>query len=90
MPKHPVTIDDLFQIKLVSDSQISPDGKTIAFVQTTPDLEDDKYHSLSARAKIARRAGHPMGNLSRSFRIATRRRKTNCISFRLPEAKPAA
>jgi dipeptidyl aminopeptidase/acylaminoacyl peptidase len=29
----------------VSDPQISPDGKTIAFVQTTPDLEGDKYRS---------------------------------------------
>jgi len=45
MPKHLIAIDDLFQIKLVSDPQISPDGKTIAFVQTTPDLESDKYHS---------------------------------------------
>lgn len=43
MPKHPITIDDLFNIKLVSDAQISPDGKTVAFVLTTPDLEGDKY-----------------------------------------------
>ena len=43
MLKHPITIDDLFKIKLVSDPQISPDGKTVAFVLTTPDLEGDKY-----------------------------------------------
>ncbi|MEW5720803.1 MAG: S9 family peptidase, partial [Chloroflexota bacterium] len=43
MTRKPITIDTLFQIKLVSDPQISPDGKTIAFVQTTPDLEGDKY-----------------------------------------------
>jgi dipeptidyl aminopeptidase/acylaminoacyl peptidase len=43
MPKHPITIDDLFNIKLVSDPQISPDGKTIVFVLTTPDLAGDKY-----------------------------------------------
>jgi len=41
--KHPITIDDLFKIKLASDPQISPDGKTVAFVLTTPDLEGDKY-----------------------------------------------
>ncbi len=43
MSKHPITIDDLFNIKLVSDPQLSPDGKTIAFVLTTPDLPGDKY-----------------------------------------------
>ncbi|MBI5029822.1 MAG: S9 family peptidase [Chloroflexi bacterium] len=43
MSKHPIAIDDLFKIKLVSDAQISPDGKTVAFVLTTPDLEGDKY-----------------------------------------------
>ncbi len=45
MPKRSITIDDLFKIKLVSDPQISPDGKTIAFVLTTPDLESDKSHT---------------------------------------------
>ena len=43
MSKHPITIDDLFKIKLASDPQISPDGKTVAFVLTTPDLDGDKY-----------------------------------------------
>lgn len=42
MPKHPITIDDLFKIKLAADPQISPDGKTVAFVLTTPDLEGNK------------------------------------------------
>jgi dipeptidyl aminopeptidase/acylaminoacyl peptidase len=45
MPKRSITIDDLFKIQLVSDPQISPDGKTIAFVQTRPDLEGDQYRS---------------------------------------------
>ena len=45
MSKRPITIDDLFKIKLVGDPQISPDGKTISFVLTTPDLEKDKYDS---------------------------------------------
>ncbi len=43
MSKRPITIDDLFQIKLVSDPQISPDGKMVAFTLTTPNLESDKY-----------------------------------------------
>ncbi len=45
MPKRPITIDDLFKIKLLGDPQIAPDGKTIAFVQTTTDFEKDKYVS---------------------------------------------
>ncbi len=45
MSKRTITIDDLFKIKLLSDPQVSPDGKTIAFVQTTGDIESDKYLS---------------------------------------------
>ncbi len=45
MPKRPITIDDLFKIKLLGDPQISPDGKAIAFVQSALDLENDQYHS---------------------------------------------
>jgi dipeptidyl aminopeptidase/acylaminoacyl peptidase len=45
MAKRSITVDDLFNLKLIFDPQISPDGKTIAFVLTTPDLNGDKYHS---------------------------------------------
>jgi dipeptidyl aminopeptidase/acylaminoacyl peptidase len=45
MTRRPITIDDLFNIKLVSDPQLAPDGKTIAFTLTTPDLQGDKYAS---------------------------------------------
>ncbi|MDE3090862.1 MAG: PD40 domain-containing protein, partial [Chloroflexota bacterium] len=45
MSKRPIAVDDLFNMKLVSDPQISSDGKTIAFVQTRLDLEENKYRS---------------------------------------------
>src|SRR5574341_1278174 len=45
MAKRPITVDDLFKIKLLGDPQVSPDGKTIAFVRTETDFEKDKYHS---------------------------------------------
>ncbi|MBI5653029.1 MAG: PD40 domain-containing protein, partial [Chloroflexi bacterium] len=45
MAKRSITVDDLFNLKLIFDPQISPGGKTIAFVLTTPDLDGDKYHS---------------------------------------------
>ncbi len=43
--KRPVEIKDLFKIRAVSDPQISPDGKRIAFVHTTVDYEKDEYVS---------------------------------------------
>jgi dipeptidyl aminopeptidase/acylaminoacyl peptidase len=45
MSRRPVTIDDLFRFKHLSDPQISPDGATIAFVQAEPDLEKNTSHS---------------------------------------------
>ncbi len=40
-----VTIDDLFTLQLVGDPQIAPDGKHIAFIRRTTDLEKNKYVS---------------------------------------------
>ena len=43
--KHPFTIADLYKIKNVTDPQISPDGKKIAFVISTSDLEKGTTNS---------------------------------------------
>ena len=43
--RRPVTIDDQFAIKDVSDPQISPDGKWVAYVVSQRDLEDDLNQS---------------------------------------------
>jgi dipeptidyl aminopeptidase/acylaminoacyl peptidase len=40
--KRALTVDDYFDIKTVSDPQISPEGKWIAYTVTTPDLKEDK------------------------------------------------
>ncbi|MGD0923079.1 MAG: S9 family peptidase, partial [Terriglobia bacterium] len=40
--KHPITFDDLAKIHRISDPQVSPDGKWIAYVQGTVDLEANK------------------------------------------------
>src|SRR6516165_9721849 len=37
--KRPLTIDDMFKFKRVSDPQISPDGKQVVYVVGVPDLE---------------------------------------------------
>jgi dipeptidyl aminopeptidase/acylaminoacyl peptidase len=41
--KRLVAVRDLAKIKAVSDPQISPDGKRVAFVHTTMDFEKDAY-----------------------------------------------
>ena len=40
--RRPMTIDDLFRFKRVSDPQISPDGKMVVYVVTTVDLAGNK------------------------------------------------
>src|SRR3984957_16983514 len=43
--KRPMKIDDLFAFKRVSDPQISPDGKQVAYVVGTVDLAGNKSSS---------------------------------------------
>lgn len=44
-PKRVIEADDLFNIRLVSDPRISPDGARIAYVVTTLDKKADEYHA---------------------------------------------
>ncbi|TJY42595.1 S9 family peptidase [Cohnella pontilimi] len=43
--KRAIRPEDLFELKAVSDPQISPDGSTIAFVETTMDRDTNRYVS---------------------------------------------
>ncbi|MGH7225442.1 MAG: TolB family protein, partial [Gemmataceae bacterium] len=43
--KRPMTIDDLFRFKRVSDPQISPDGKHVVYVVGTVDLDANSISS---------------------------------------------
>ena len=45
LAKRPITFEDLMKIQRISDPQVSPDGKWIAYVQTTVDLAADKKTS---------------------------------------------
>jgi dipeptidyl aminopeptidase/acylaminoacyl peptidase len=51
--KHALTFDDLMKIQRVSDPQVSPDGKWIAYVVSTPDLDANKMVSHIWRVPIA-------------------------------------
>ena len=39
----PITIDDYFQIRAVSDPQLSPDAKWVTYTVRTANLKEDKY-----------------------------------------------
>ena len=41
----PLSADDLFRLQLVSDPQPSPDGKTLAYVVTRLNQDEDEYRS---------------------------------------------
>jgi len=43
--KRPMTPEDLYKIKNVSDPRISPDGKWIAYTVSIPNLKEDKSNS---------------------------------------------
>jgi dipeptidyl aminopeptidase/acylaminoacyl peptidase len=42
MQPRPITVDDLFQIREVSDPQVSPDGQSVAYTVKTLLLKEDK------------------------------------------------
>src|SRR4030043_1149339 len=45
LDKHAITFDDFIKIKRMSDFQLSPNGKTIAFVLTEMSKEENKGNS---------------------------------------------
>ena len=42
-PKRRITAEDIYNFKMVSDPQVSPDGKSVAYVVTTIDEESNGY-----------------------------------------------
>jgi dipeptidyl aminopeptidase/acylaminoacyl peptidase len=52
--KRPLTVDDLFRFRRVSDPQVSPDGKTVVYVVGTVDLAANR---TSANVWLAQTSG---------------------------------
>ena len=50
--KRPITVEDMWKVGRVSDPQVSPDEKTIAYVVTTYDMDADKGTSKIFLASI--------------------------------------
>ncbi len=57
----PMTVDDLLALERVSDAQISPDGKLLAYVVTTVDLAKN---STTSKIWVAPTAGGPPRRLT--------------------------
>ena len=55
---HAITVDDLLQMHRVSEAQISPDGKWVAYTVATPDL--DANRSASNIWMVATGGGEPV------------------------------
>jgi dipeptidyl aminopeptidase/acylaminoacyl peptidase len=62
MAAQPVSVRDLARVVHYSDPQFSPDGKTIAVVETLADLEDDEYRQ---EIWLVDRATHALRPLTR-------------------------
>lgn len=56
--RHPVTIDDLFQLKEVQDPQFGPDGGWIAYTVKTSSLKEDK--NLTRIWMVPAKGGEPV------------------------------
>lgn len=64
---HKITIEDLYKLKWVSDPQISPSGKSIAFVQKTVDSDDKtKYRNQLWIVDVNGGKARPLTNSQKS------------------------
>jgi dipeptidyl aminopeptidase/acylaminoacyl peptidase len=53
MAKRPISIEDLYNVVLVADPNISPDGRHVAYVVTSVDREANGYRSMIWMASTA-------------------------------------
>ena len=67
----PITADDLFDLHLVSDPQLAPDGRRVAYVVTRLDKDADAYHA--AIWIVAITGGDPLQLTSGAARDTTPR-----------------
>jgi len=76
-----ITIEDYFQIREVTDPQLSPDGQWIAYTVKTPLLKEDKNEERIWM--IPANGGEPIALTAEgvsSFTRAGVRRKVRCLS----------
>src|SRR5258708_15680965 len=51
--KHAITFEDFIALKSVSDPQLSPDGKWVAYTVSIPSLQDNRNVSRVSVAEVA-------------------------------------
>src|SRR2546427_91373 len=67
--KRAITFEDYIALKAVSDPQLSPDGRWVAYTVSTPSLEDNRNVSRIWVVEVAtgksRQQGHTRGDAQR-------------------------
>lgn len=43
--KHPATIADMMRVRNVTDLAIAPDGKSVVYVVSVPDMKEGRYNT---------------------------------------------
>src|SRR5262245_3098590 len=66
--RRPMKVDDLFRFKRVSDPQVSPDGKLVAYVVGTVDLEKNGSSSTIWLAPVEGGRPRQLTNTSKKDR----------------------
>jgi dipeptidyl aminopeptidase/acylaminoacyl peptidase len=66
--KRPIQVDDLFRFQRVADPQLSPDGKTVAYVVTAVDLTGNKSSSAIWLAPTDQGEPRPLTNSGKKDR----------------------
>jgi hypothetical protein len=84
--KRPMTVEDLFRFKRVADPQISPDGKTVAYVVTTVDLPGNKTSSTIWLAPTVNGPPRQLTNTTKKDRTRAGVRTANASCSNRPAA----
>ncbi|MCI0463267.1 MAG: S9 family peptidase [Gemmataceae bacterium] len=66
--KRPIQVDDLFRFQRLADPQVSPDGKTVAYVVTTVDFTGHRTSSTIWLAPTTGGAPRPLTNTTKKDR----------------------
>jgi dipeptidyl aminopeptidase/acylaminoacyl peptidase len=72
-PKRPISVDDLMKLRSIVDVQIAPDGRSVAYAVSTPNLARNEHDAALFIVPAAGGAPRRIGETVRIFNIPTPR-----------------